>query len=188
MTWIDYRHIFEKYEIFPQRRWKHDFLIISISKGNSFDSELARIFCVSIMQCLTWQFSWRNDFYSFYPFLPYFQYELYWSCLVDIRIFGSINCLLFTFEWFLTLFICIGMHFECMYVSNGSYLFIASRFMLYIDRKKFKIMQINGANLCYLYEQWIKFCWFNYISDTLFDWIGQNGSEFSNHIEKNESS
>lgn len=130
---------------------------------------------------------WGNNFYSFY--LPYFQYELYWSCLVDIRVLGSINCLffnclLFTFEWFLTLFICIGMHFECVYVSNDSYLFVACRFMLYIDRKTFKIMQINGANLCYFYEQWVKFCWFNFISDTLFDWIGQNGSQFLNYIEK----
>lgn len=33
-------------------------------------------------------FFWENDFSFFY--LPYFQYELYWSCLVDIRILGSI--------------------------------------------------------------------------------------------------
>lgn len=100
-------------------------------------------------KCLTWQFFLGKRLFFFLS-----SVFSIWAVLELSSWYSDswkyINCLLFTFEWFLTLFICIGMHFECVYVSNDSYLFVASRFMLYIDRKNIQ----NNAN------KWCKFVLF----------------------------
>lgn len=102
-------------------------------------------------KCLTWQFFLGKRLFFFLS-----SVFSIWAVLELSSWYSDswkyINCLLFTFEWFLTLFICIGMHFECVYVSNDSYLFVASRFMLYIDRKN---IQNNAKKWC----KFVLFVW-----------------------------